>query len=168
MKTSQLLSYHAAQRSLKLSWSQAYLFKALHCYYYSFPPIPVHFPVFLSYFPLTGSCTLDSIHNLRSCKREYCYTGTETAELLTSLARDEGLTDAPHFQYFISSLMSNIYPMNVWSVKCKLPSYTEIAQEIFQQGDLCKHPFWKEVVFGFACLFSFGQGRITEIPFTNQ
>lgn len=71
---------------LKLSWSQAYLFKALHCYS-SFPPVPVHFLVFLSYFPLSGRHILDSIHNLRSSKREHCYTEAEMAGLLASTVR---------------------------------------------------------------------------------
>lgn len=92
-KTAQLLSHHAAQRYLKLSWSQAYLFKALHCYC-PFPPVPDYFPVFLSYFPLSDRHTLDSIHNMRSCKRKYCSTSTEMAGLLASLVGYDGPTAA--------------------------------------------------------------------------
>lgn len=78
---------------------KAYLFKALHCYS-SFPPVPVHFPIFLPYFPPSGGHILDSIHNTRSCKREYCSTGVEVAGLLASLVRYEGLAAAPPFSMF--------------------------------------------------------------------
>lgn len=77
-KTCWLLSHRAAPQCLKLCWSPAYLFKALHCYS-SFPPFPVRFPILLSSCPLSGRHVLESIHNTRSwvlsdwCRWQECW-----------------------------------------------------------------------------------------------